>query len=314
MISLDGTLGVLQIVPPGTMITFTARRLYGVTMIQTYVYFRHCERDPTLFKIVVGILWILDTLHQAMIGHAVYTYTVTDFSSVLLLTHETWSLIATIVLTASMELTVRGMFCLRIWQFSGKKWVLVAVIMLCSLGAFGTLIAFAMEDRFKLHDQFLKLRSLSAEFYIAVGFSISADALIAVSQVLLLQQHRSSFPRTQSILRSLIIFSVNTGILTTLCVLLLCITWASMPSNLVYDIFFAAMPTLLLNALLATLNARQELRETTGDNAEMQSIFLSATTPSDTTWNTHTGASVHDHIEMAHLPVMIKIEQVQRTV
>jgi hypothetical protein len=33
-------------------------------------------------KIFVGLLWILDTAHQAVISHVMYTYLVTHFSQV----------------------------------------------------------------------------------------------------------------------------------------------------------------------------------------------------------------------------------------
>ncbi|OCH92419.1 hypothetical protein OBBRIDRAFT_450860 [Obba rivulosa] len=308
MTFLDGTLGVLQI---ASMITFI---LYGVTTIQTYIYFRRCARDHTFFKVAMTFLWVLDTLHQVFIGHAVYTYTVTDFSSILLLTQETWSLIAAILVTAPLEMTVRSMFCLRIWQLSGRNWILVSVIMLCSFGAFGNLIAFALLDRLKLHDRFLELRSLSVQFYLAVTCSISADSLIALTQVMLLWKRRSRFQRTNSVLRSLIIYSVNTGLLTTLCVLLLCITWAVLPNNLTYDIFFAAMPTLLFNSLLATLNARQELREMVDGNIEMNTIGLSTAAPSSFISSTGIERGSGDHQEFVSIPVMIKIERHEHVV
>ncbi|OCH92427.1 hypothetical protein OBBRIDRAFT_451544 [Obba rivulosa] len=42
-----------------------------------------------------------------------------------------------------------------------------------------------------------------------------------------------------------------------------------MPHSLVYIAFFASLPTLLLIALLATINARQELREIAGAHASL---------------------------------------------
>jgi len=84
---LDGTLGALQI---GAMIS---SMLYGVTMIQTYIYFHRGNTDSALSKSVIGFIWILDTLHQIFICHVTYTYTVTRYGDITPLQQQTWSMI-----------------------------------------------------------------------------------------------------------------------------------------------------------------------------------------------------------------------------
>ncbi|OCH85975.1 hypothetical protein OBBRIDRAFT_828595 [Obba rivulosa] len=269
---LNGTLGALVI---AAMVTSA---LYGVTAIQTYVYFQRSGGDSAILKSTMGFIWILSTVHQVFICHAAYTYTVTEYGNLLALTAETWSGIGIILVTAVSDLIVRSIFCLRIWKFSDKKWFLVVVIMICSLGEFGTMMAFGIRAQTKLHGQFSELHSLNADFYVGLVCSVIADFSIAFSQVVLLWRSRSSIPRTNSIIRTLMLYSINTGALTGLCALLMLITWSSMPNNLAYGAIFSAIPTLLFNALLGTLNARQDLRERANMNGELISIPLSTVT------------------------------------
>lgn len=39
--------------------------LYGITILQTYVYFMHCSEDASIMKFLVAATWILDTLHMS---------------------------------------------------------------------------------------------------------------------------------------------------------------------------------------------------------------------------------------------------------
>ncbi|OCH93101.1 hypothetical protein OBBRIDRAFT_885745 [Obba rivulosa] len=269
---MDSTLGALEI---ALMVELV---LYGVTSIQTYAYYSAGERDPHCFKWMIGLLWLLDTLHQLFFCHGLYTYTIIEFGNVLAPLTETWSIIANIPLNATMDAIVRSMFCHRIWKFSGKNWFLVSTIMLSSFVEVGSGIAFTVRNA--RNAQWAAEHALSAEFYGIVAGSIVADSLIAVSQVMLLRKHHSEFRRTNSALHTLMLYSINTGLLTSLCALMMCVLWVTMPDNLVYVVFYAALPTLLLNALLATLNARQELRELISGNPESITFPLLSTAPS----------------------------------
>lgn len=249
-------------------------------MIQTYIYFHRGNTDSALSKSVIGFIWILDTLHQIFICHVTYTYTVTRYGDITPLQQQTWSMIAVIVISAFMDLGVRSMFCIRVWRFSGENQLLLAVVTILSLGTFGTMLAIAVEDVFKLHLQFDVLPSLSALVYCNVISAVGTDALLAIAQVVLFHKRGSSVPKTVSVIRKLIVYSINTCLLSSFGDLLVCITWATMPNNLVYDVFFAVRPTLLFNALLASLNARHELREMIDVAFDLTSTPMSFAAPS----------------------------------
>ncbi|OCH92410.1 hypothetical protein OBBRIDRAFT_450525 [Obba rivulosa] len=72
-------------------------------------------------------------------------------------------------------------------------------------------------------------------------------------------------PKTDTILRTLMLYSVSTGLLSSFFALASLITWVTMIYNRVYLAFFCAAPSLLFNSLLATLNGRQTLRTQISD-------------------------------------------------
>ncbi|KAI6127187.1 hypothetical protein F5141DRAFT_1086268 [Pisolithus sp. B1] len=43
--------------------------LYGITTLQTYVYYMHNSEDASTTKFIVAAVWVLDTLHVLFICH-----------------------------------------------------------------------------------------------------------------------------------------------------------------------------------------------------------------------------------------------------
>ncbi|PSR75415.1 hypothetical protein PHLCEN_2v9130, partial [Hermanssonia centrifuga] len=87
------------------------------------------------------------------------------------------------------------------------------------------------------------------------------DALIAATLCVLLNKYSSAVKRTRNILRMLIVYGISTGALTCLCAILALITYAAFPKTLAFEGLMFLLQNLYLNAVLATLNAREQLRK-----------------------------------------------------
>ncbi|EMD39399.1 hypothetical protein CERSUDRAFT_72555 [Gelatoporia subvermispora B] len=229
--------------------------LFGMTTIQPYIYLHHSDGDSRVFKAILTQLLIdsEDRLSLAFICHLAYTYAVTEFCNPLGLLREIWSVFATVYVTAVMDFCVRSIFCIRIWKFSNKNWFVTTPIMICTFGELGY------------------SHTAQAEYYVAFMSSIVANTLVVICQIIFLWKRRSKVPATQSMIRTMMIYSINTGL------------WATVSQNFAYIAIFMALPTLLFNALLATLNARQELREIAREKGEMIAIPLSTMPPTGST-------------------------------
>jgi len=94
-----------------------------------------------------------------------------------------------------------------------------------------------------------------------LGCAAAADILIAVAMCHYLAKRRTGYKRTNSIIMTLMIFSINTGLLTSIIATVCAITFAIMPTNFVWQSFFWVLGKCYVNSLLATLNSREYICE-----------------------------------------------------
>lgn len=66
----------------------------------------------------------------------------------------------------------------------------------------------------------------------------ASDAIIAIVLSFYLHTSRSGFKRTDTILNRLIMFTINTGVLTGVCAILTLITNIAFPNTFIYMIFY----------------------------------------------------------------------------
>ncbi|EIW58226.1 uncharacterized protein TRAVEDRAFT_85367, partial [Trametes versicolor FP-101664 SS1] len=92
--------------------------------------------------------------------------------------------------------------------------------------------------------------------YLGFSAEASGDLIIAIAQCRVLWSLRTGLRRSNMILRSLMAYSINTGLLTSLCALAALISFGCDHSNFIYFAFYFVLSKLYVNALLAQLNAR----------------------------------------------------------
>ncbi|KAH9896020.1 hypothetical protein C8Q73DRAFT_789800 [Cubamyces lactineus] len=266
-VQLDTTLGATFLGFASTCV------LYGITSLQTWMYFNYNFKDDRTLRGSVFFLWILDTLHMLFLTITMYRYVVTDFGNIPAIVKPTWSLVAMIVvvvsplaiaskrLTSILEqlisnLIVRAIFGMRILRLSGGHWIVPACIVnILSVFVLGDGTYFAVEGL--RVDNMVQVHHFSWSFYAGFGAEVVADAIITISQCLLLVRMRTGLERTDSIISLMMKYSINTGLLTSVCAILVLITYSAQPTNFIYFAFYFVYSKLYVNSLLATLNARR---------------------------------------------------------
>jgi len=153
---------------------------------------------------------------------------------------------------------IRLVFASKIWLISGHNKPLIISIIIVTLLVFG----FSTGGAVKVSDAKMLsgMHSIAVFLYLAFSSFVVADALIAASLCTLLWKSRTYFQSTNSLLSTLIMYSVHTGVLTCTCAFACLISYATMPNNLVFIGIYIVTGKLYLNALLAFLNARTLLR------------------------------------------------------
>jgi hypothetical protein len=94
----------------------------------------------------------------------------------------------------------------------------------------------------------------------ALAGDIACDTLISFSMIYLLHRGRSGYANSNKVINTLIAYTINTCLLTTLCTVTCLVLFIAMPGNFIYAPFYFAVCRLYANSLLSTLNSRESIR------------------------------------------------------
>ncbi|KAJ7095952.1 hypothetical protein B0H15DRAFT_80112 [Mycena belliarum] len=207
--------------------------LYGVTVLQTYLYYRNYPEDSKILKWMVGILWILDTTHLVLCTIAVYWVLILNFNNPTILGTTTWSLNVQTDFNGLIGLIVECFYVRRVWIVS-RNIYLSLLIFILSLIHFTFGIVFTIGSFETSRSQFSSLVWVTS---LGLGSAAAADMLIGVSLCYYLSKSRTGITRTDSLIGTLMMYSLTTGFLTGIIACLVVITFATMPNKFVYVAF-----------------------------------------------------------------------------
>lgn len=237
--------------------------LYGVTCLQTWYYFSRYFSDPWYTKLLVGAVFVSDTTHQALITHTVYTYLVTDFGNASDLEKLVWSLSVEVLFNGFTGFMVQSFLAKRVYHLSNKNMIITASVMSLVIAEFVIVIIYvAKAVGLTTFAQVPQIRSLSMSIN---AIAAAGDILIAVLLCTLLQRSRTGFRRSDTMIKKLMLFTINTGLLTSVCAMMSFISIAVWPDTYIYIAFYFCVGRLYCNSLLATLNARKGVRRDSCD-------------------------------------------------
>ncbi|KAH7923814.1 hypothetical protein BV22DRAFT_1130327 [Leucogyrophana mollusca] len=253
-LDLNNTFGALFI---GSTL---AAILFGFTNVQAFVYFQnHRGSGITFFKLVICYLWILDAIHLAFVAHMIYYYLINNYANPLALPVIVWSFQAQVVVDVLIIYAVHLLYVQRLWILSrGRSRILPSII--TAIVVLGSAVAITLVWAvYKCH-VFTDLIGIEWSTFLTLGTISVVDMLIAASMCYLLTTARTGFSRTDSFITKLMVYILNTGLLTSLCSLTAIITCAAMPRNFVFLGVEFLCAKLYVNAFVALLNARYYLQ------------------------------------------------------
>ncbi|KAJ7764913.1 hypothetical protein B0H16DRAFT_1526191 [Mycena metata] len=247
----DNTLGAYQI---GVLVSLV---LFGVMSTQTYIYYGRFPTDTRNMKLMVALVWVLEFAQAICISIALYKWTITSFGVPLIVPPKTFDI--SIFFSGVISACVQGFFSFRIYTLSRTlvipiiSWFLSFLRLVVGTAVFIT--AYRMTALPIFEAQFGWLITTAA----SVG--VGNDLLITVTLVLVLQKQRGEVQaRTVPLVDRLIIWTMETGLMTTVASLATLICFLTMKGNLVWGGVFVVVSRLYSNSVLASLNSRQTLR------------------------------------------------------
>ncbi|KAI0648720.1 hypothetical protein C8Q79DRAFT_466210 [Trametes meyenii] len=271
--------------------------LYGLTVHQTYRYFRLYPRDTNLFKGIVLAILTMETLHSLIWMIACYHFLVTNYANASSLLTGHWQL--NVAITGASNLICQGFYARRVYMLGTKNRWIVVVAVLTMTACLGFDVAASVEA-FKLSLEDFPRFSVSWLVSAAYGCAVATDVLLTGALIRVLLRSRTGFKRTDLTLDTLIVYSINTGLLTSVTGLLVFVFALILPGNYIYAGISIVNAKLYANSVLAVLNSRRSLSSSAKvvDDFEMyptnssRSQRTHGTIPD--TWPSHQ-VSVHFH-------------------
>lgn len=237
---------------------FVTAILYGITCLQCFIFFQTYTKEDRLLKYNIWLLWILDTLHMVFVIHPIYWYLVTNFSNPAVMGLLPWSIVGVELTASTSDTIVRAWFTYRVYMLSANNRYLT-IPLACIVFTIGVL-DLVMGIRGAFFNTFAEFRSISWNFYLVLALDVVADFYIATSLCFFLYRLRNTVNKhTLSVVKNLMMYTVNTGLATSVVLLACFITYACLPDTLIFIALYFPSTKLYVNALLASLNARDWL-------------------------------------------------------
>ncbi|KAK7455818.1 hypothetical protein VKT23_010852 [Stygiomarasmius scandens] len=267
--SIDNTFGA------GLIGAFITAMLYGLTTLQTYVYFNHYPKDEMKVKSLV-----------------------TNYNNPVELTESHWSLNITVLLNLLLAVLVQSFFTRQVYALCRGvvRFILTAILVISVLlhfvfGIVTVAFLFIHPDFLEFQESNLVKLAGAAPFAI---FAVLSDVFIAGSLCYLLYEHRSGFRETNTIITTLIVYAVNRCLLTSAVAITEVIVFVLTPGTLWYLAIDFVIGKLYANSFLASLNSRRGLR-TTPRSTTMSTSF-SIATPDAFTSNANSSAPARSQV------------------
>ncbi|KAI0345127.1 hypothetical protein BDW22DRAFT_1000365 [Trametopsis cervina] len=226
--SLADTLGVLVV----TAMFHTV--LYGVTTVQTFIYYQYNKQDPKILQYSVSILWILDTVQAILMIYSIYFYTVASFGNYEALITVHWTIPAVVLIGAISDVIVTGCFAHRLWKLSVSNW-LILVIGMADLAVLD-LAALGIKHR----DMPYFYRTSAWVWYLTFGSQAFVDIIVTVCLSGTLLLRKTGFARTTSIIHILIAYSIGSCLITSAVSIAVVVTFKLYP-NKAYHLGFGGL-------------------------------------------------------------------------
>ncbi|KAI0357947.1 hypothetical protein OH77DRAFT_1519237 [Trametes cingulata] len=249
--ALDNTFGAVLLG------TFLGLILYGLTLHQSYRYFRLYPADSRILKSLVAVVILLETVTSIFSMHVCYYYLTSNYFNPTALLHGIWSINLFPIASGVVMVTTQSFFARRVWLV-GPHYrpvvVLAGVLCIAELGFF-----FAATSEAFIIPTFEGFRKVTWLVSTGSTMAVTADVLLTIALIIVLHRSRTGLRRTDSMIDVMITYSVNTGLLTGIFNLLSLLFAFIRPGDLIYIGFGIPGVKLYATTLLAALNSRQSI-------------------------------------------------------
>ncbi|CAL1699892.1 unnamed protein product [Somion occarium] len=228
--------------------------------MQVFLYYKFYSRDPLHFRLLVALTWVSDLVHTGMACSSNWSYLIGHFGDEQIIDSIIWPITVTIALTAIIIFFVQSFLAYRIFTLSKRNWIFTTPIAALAVLRLATALV-STSKMIQLKRYSLFVESISWVFTLSLSLGTAVDVLITVTLCWYLNQSRTGFKSMETIIDSIMLYTIETGLLTSVMTVLSLICWLTMSHNLIFLGLHFAISKLYANMLLATLNARKIIRK-----------------------------------------------------
>ncbi|KAJ3507435.1 hypothetical protein NLJ89_g6309 [Agrocybe chaxingu] len=254
LLNVHGTLGALTV---GAIVSCF---LFGVATVQGYLYYTRYQRDRRVLKALVAFVWLCELAHCICICHFLYFLTISHFGNVNAMLRPPGSLYLAVILSGLIAPVVQMFFAERLRVVSGGRVLIPLICWTLSLVRFAmSLVTGIKAYRLTTIWEFTAEWKWLMTTLLCIGAAV--DILVAVSLCYYLREKRDQSGReTRMKIQKVMMWSIETGLVTSVAGITIVICFLEMPTNLSWLAIFMVMARLFSNSLFASLNARIFIR------------------------------------------------------
>ncbi|KAF7301473.1 hypothetical protein MIND_00712700 [Mycena indigotica] len=250
-----------------------ATTIYGISVLQVYLYYRAYPKDRLALKLTVALLFAVDTCGTMFVCHSLYTYHVFNYYTPLKSLEIPWSFAVEKFLVTFTTFVAQCFYAHTIYKATSHR-LTSAFIMALALAA----LALGCWTTEQIFDKPLAVVSTHKFAVISAcvqSFAALDDVVITASLCYYLRRRRGDLPSTNGLLDTLMVYAVSRGALTAIAQILFLITNVGFPGRTYWQPFHQVVGKLYVNSVLATLN----VRSTFAVRSEVQLNTLKLTVP-----------------------------------
>ncbi|KAJ3005375.1 hypothetical protein NUW54_g4366 [Trametes sanguinea] len=238
--------------------TIFGSMLYGLMLHQTYRYWRLYPNDKFILKGLVASIVVMETFHMVLWIIVCYEFLIVDYLNPLkIVSHQPWFLVLTIPMVVVAAAISQAFYAGRLYyigpQYRPLVFVAVSVMLMATGWGFAATVQAA---RAKSMLQFLQSSWILC---VSSGHVVLCDLITTSSLVYVLWRRRTGVKRTDSVVSVLIVYTINTGLVTTVFTFLIFLFALVRPNDLIYGGISIFGVKLYSNSTLAVLNSRRSL-------------------------------------------------------
>jgi hypothetical protein len=245
--------------------------LFGCLVVQTYVYYANFPNDHRAMKLTVAAVLASQIAHVICVSATLWNAVVSGYGNPLTLLIFPLGADAVILFTAITGGLVESSFAFRLWKLSKSLPLPLISLALClltqSIALAMTVKAFVMTS--------LVTFATDENILITLSFTsrLVCELTLTQSMVWYLRKQRSStFSRTTTKIDRMVLWTLETGLITSLVVVFIMSFFLAMKQNYIWIGMYAILATVNANSLLASLNGRLIIRSVPNDSFNMNTL------------------------------------------